>query len=166
MSQSDNPYVLVERVRPVPLEGLDAPFWKGLTEERLVIQRCPACAVFQWGPEYVCYRCGTFDLRWTEVPRGADGRHRGVVYSWERVWHPVDPSLVESVPYVVVLVELPDTGGVRVLGNIVEPPDGPIPIGAELMAVFEHHDTYSLLQWRLRTGAAPIGCRSTTAHRS
>jgi hypothetical protein len=51
---------------------------------------------------------------------------------------------------VAVLVELPDADLVRLLGNLVNPPDGPIPIGAELGPVFEHHSSYSLLLWRLR----------------
>lgn len=149
MTQIDQSFVLAERVRPVPQGTLDAPFWKGLREERLVLQRCPACAVYQWGPEHVCYRCGTLELEWTEVPRTSDGAYRGLVYSWERVWHPVAPALSESVPYVVVLVELPDADRVRLVGNLVEPPDGQIPIDGELDAVFEHHDEFSLLQWQL-----------------
>ena len=144
-------FVLPERVRPVAIDGLDAPFWNGLQEERIVLPRCPGCDAYQWGPEYVCYLCGAASLEWTEVPSGAAGRPRGFVYSWERVWHPVDPSLTDHVPYVAVLVELPDADRVRVLGNLVAAPEGPIPIGAELAPVFEHHHGYTLLQWRLST---------------
>jgi uncharacterized OB-fold protein len=143
-------FLLPERVRPVPQDGLDGPFWNGLRDETLILQRCPTCATFQWGPEYVCYRCGNFNLEWAEVPKAGDGFYQGVVYSWERVWHPVDPKLIPVVPYVALLVELPGADRVRLLGNLVDAPDGPIPIGAELFSVFEHHSTYSLLLWRLR----------------
>jgi uncharacterized OB-fold protein len=150
VSEAGQQFLLPERVRPVAQEGLDGPFWSALREETLVLQRCPACDSYQWGPEYVCYRCGHYDLRWAEVPKADDGSYRGVVYSWERVWHAVDPSLVPRVPYVVVLVALPDADECRLLGNLVDPPDGPIAIGAELTPVFEHHSSYSLLLWRLR----------------
>jgi uncharacterized protein len=151
MREPDQQFLLPERVRPVPQPGLDGPFWNALRDERLTLQRCPSCASYQWGPEYVCYRCGGYELQWAEVPKAPHGSYRGVVYSWERIWHPVDPSLVSSVPYVAVLVELPDADRVRLLGNLIDPPEGPVPIGAEVDPVFEHHSSYSLLLWRLKT---------------
>ena len=33
-------------------------------------------------------------------------------------------------PYVVVLVELPEADGIRMIGNLVDPPEAEIPIGA------------------------------------
>ncbi len=150
MSSTNQPFLLPERVVPVPLaDGLDDPFWSGLQEERLVLQYCRSCANFQWGPEHVCYLCGTVDLGWSEVPRAND-EYRAVLYSWERVWHPVDPSLTSAVPYVVVLVELPDANRVRLIGNLVDPPAGDLAIGSELIPVFEHHGQHTLLLWRLR----------------
>ena len=52
----------------------------------------------------------------------AIGRPR-TVYSWVVVTHPVDEVLVDQVPYVVGLIDLPE--GVRVVGNVVggEPGD-------------------------------------------
>ena len=51
-------------------------------------------------------------------------------------------------PYVVVLVELPDAGKVRMLGD----PTQDVKIGAEVERVFEHHrdasPPFSLLQWQ------------------
>jgi uncharacterized OB-fold protein len=141
----DGPFLLPERVRPVSQGDLDAPFWDGLRRETIVVQRCASCGGYQWGPELVCYRCGALAPEWATVP----GAPRGRIYSWERVWHPVDPSLRAAVPYVVVLVELPDADDVRLLGNLVDPPEGVVPIGAEVEPVFEHHDGYTLLLWRL-----------------
>jgi uncharacterized OB-fold protein len=63
----------------------------------------------------------------------------------------VHPALRESVPYVVVLVELPHAGGVRLVGNLCDDPTGDIEIGGEVEAVFEDHDDhqppYTLVQW-------------------
>ena len=55
-------------------------------------------------------------------------------------------------PYLVVLVELPDAGNVRMVGNLLGDPMQDVAIGAEVEGVFEHHEDaappYSLLQWR------------------
>ena len=131
--------------RPVGDE-LTEPFWAAAREERLLVQRCGACGAWQWGPEWCCHACRSFDIGWAEVPP------RGRIYSWERNYHAVHPSLRGHDPYIVVLVELPDAGNVRMVGNLLGDPMQEICIGAEVEAVFEHHDeaepAYTLVQWR------------------
>jgi uncharacterized OB-fold protein len=55
-------------------------------------------------------------------------------------------------PYIVVLVELPEAGGVRMLGNLLGDPRQAVQIGASVEAVFEPHDEaappFTLVQWR------------------
>lgn len=133
---------------PVPApsaDGLDAPFWEGLREERLLLQRCQDCSGWQWGPEFVCHRCRSFDLAYQETEA------TGLIYSHERVWHPVHPALREQGPYVVVLVELPQADGVRLVGNLLGDPLQELVIGAPVRGVFEHHrdqdPAHTLLQW-------------------
>jgi uncharacterized OB-fold protein len=126
-------------------DRLDTPYWSATTEHRLVIQRCTACDRHQWGPEWVCHRCRSFDLGWVDVDP------RGVIYSWERVWHPVHPAVTEACPYVVVLVELPHADSIRMVGNLLGDPTEPVVIGTPVEAVFEDHDAdppYTLVQWR------------------
>lgn len=133
---------------PIPVaEDLDAPFWEGLRKEQLLVQRCRACGTWQWGPEWCCHRCHSFDVGFEEV------ESTGVIYSHERVWHPVHPALKDHGPYVIVLVELPQAGGVRFVGNLVGDPMQQLVIGAAVDAVFEHHEgehPHTLLQWRVR----------------
>lgn len=129
---------------PVPeKDGLSAPYWNGLRDGALRVQRCRGCGRLQWGPEWICHRCHSFDLAWEAVPP------RGRIYSWQRVWHPVHPALRDAVPYLVVLVELPEAENIRMLGNLLGPSDQPVRIGAAVEGVFEHHESHSLLQWRL-----------------
>ena len=144
------PYLRPGLPAPVPAANdLDKPFWDGLRAERLLLQRCRACHRFQWGPEWICHRCLSFDLDFVEVPP------RGVIYSHQRVWHPVHPALREQGPYAIVLVELPHVDRVRMVGNLLGDARQPLTIGAEVVAVFEHHldhdRPYSLLQWRYLT---------------
>ncbi|HVM52093.1 MAG TPA: OB-fold domain-containing protein [Acidimicrobiales bacterium] len=129
---------------PAP-DGLDAAYWEAAAEHRLVVQRCGGCGRHQWGPEWICHRCRSFDLGWADV------EPTGVIYSWERVWHPVHAALPEACPYVVVLVELPHADGVRMVGNLLGDATDPVVIGAPVEAVFEDHDgdpPYTLVQWR------------------
>ena len=129
-------------------DGLDAPYWEAATRHQLVVQRCPSCKTYQWGPEWICHSCRSFDLDWTPVAG------KGRIYSWERVWHPVHPALNNSCPYLVVLVELPDAGNVRMVGNLLGDALQEVPIGGEVEAVFEdHEDGYTLVHWRQANGA-------------
>ena len=130
---------------PVPAgDGLDREFWAATARHELVVQRCNECGGFQWGPEWVCHQCLSFDMGWHPVSG------RGRIYSWERVWHPVHPALKEAGPYVVVLVELPDAGLVRMVGNLLGDPQQDVRIGAEVEAVFEDHEGGStLVQWQV-----------------
>ena len=126
-------------------DGLDAPYWEGAREHELRVQRCADCGTFQWGPEWLCYKCHSFDVQFEKV------EPRGRIYSWERVWHPVHPALKDAVPYIVVLVELPGAGNVRMVGNLIGDGEQPVEIGAEVEAVFEDHEgdkPYTLVQWR------------------
>ncbi len=127
-------------------ESLDAPYWQGLRDEQLLLQRCDACHRWQWGPEWLCHRCHNFELSFETVSP------QGVVYSFERVWHPVHPALKEQGPYLVVLVGLPQADNVRLVGNLLGDPQQPVTIGAQVEGVFEHHrdadDPFTLLQWR------------------
>lgn len=131
---------------PVPEpDGLSAPYWEGTRRGELLVQRCKACDTWQWGPEWICHRCLSFDLGWRRVAG------RGRIYSWERAWHPVHPALKDRGPYVVVLVELPEAGNVRMIGNLLGDPLEPVVIGTPVEAVFEPHDEprpFTLVHWR------------------
>ncbi len=49
-----------------------------------------------------------------------------------------------------MLVELPQAGNVRMLGNLLGDPRRDPPIGGKVEAVFEDHDEgFTLVQWRL-----------------
>ncbi|MGE0484005.1 MAG: Zn-ribbon domain-containing OB-fold protein [Gammaproteobacteria bacterium] len=139
------PYLHPGLPAPAPTE-LDRPYWEGLRQGRLLVQRCRRCDRYQWGPEWICHRCQNFDLAFVEVEA------RGRLYSHQRVWHPVHPALKEQGPYVIALVELPHADGIRLVGNLLGDPLQDLRIGAAVEGVFEHHadhaPSFTLLQWR------------------
>lgn len=134
---------------PAPLpsaDGLDAPFWSAAREHRLVVQRCNSCHTFQWTPEWICHRCHSYELGWEEV------QPAGILYSWERVWNPSHEAVAPAVPYLIVLVELPQAGNIRMIGNLLGDPLQDVVIGSALEAEFEDHpgpEPYTLVQWKL-----------------
>ena len=128
--------------QPIPTD-LDKPFWEGLDNDQLWIQRCNDCSGWQWGPEWICHHCHSENVTFERVE--AEGK----IYSFERVWHPVHPALVEQGPYIVVLVEIPHAGNVRLVGNLVGDPEQDVVIGSKVTAVFEHHADFTLLQWQV-----------------
>jgi len=147
---ASKPYYLAEGL-PVPVpesHGLSAPFWEGLQHGQLRVQHCHACGRWQFGPQWLCHECHSFDLAWEPVAA------TGTIYSWARVWHPVHPSLKDQGPYLVVLVELAHAGCVRMLGNLLGDPMQDVVIGTRVDGQFEDHPDgeppFSLLQWQVR----------------
>ncbi|MFT4990748.1 MAG: putative OB-fold protein, partial [Acidimicrobiales bacterium] len=119
---------------PMPArDGLDAPFWQGLAEEKLLLQRCQSCQRWQWGAEWVCHQCRSFDLTFEETEA------TGIIYSHQRVWHPVHPALADQGAFVIVLVELAHADNVRMVGNLLGDPMQDLEIGATVTGVYEHH---------------------------
>ncbi len=135
---------------PIPVaqpDGLDTPYWEATRRGELMIQRCADCGTWQWGPEWICHNCNSLEMTWEKV------KPTGVIYSWERPWHPVHPALKDHGPYLVVLVELPHAGNVRMIGNLLGDPHQEVVIGSKVEAVFEPHDdadpAYTLVQWKV-----------------
>jgi uncharacterized protein len=150
MSSGTGPTYLPQGL-PIPVaepDGLSAPYWEGLRQNRLLVQRCVRCRSWQFGPEWLCHHCHAFYPEWTEIEA------RGRIFSWERVWHPSHAALRQHGPYLAVLVELPHAGGVRMVGNLLGDPLQTVVVGGHVEGVFEHHlqtdPQYSLLQWRSR----------------
>jgi uncharacterized OB-fold protein len=85
-------------------------------------------------------------MKWVEV------EGKGKVWTWTRCWHPVHPALKAHGPYIAVLVELPQAGNIRMLGNLLGDPRQVVTIGEGVEAVFEPHDDaktpYTLVQWK------------------
>jgi uncharacterized OB-fold protein len=150
MTAKSHPYYLPQGL-PIPVpepDGLSKPYWEGLRENRLLVQRCEKCQSWQFGPEWICHKCHSFDPAWAEIEPW------GRIFSWERVWHPSHTALKQHGAYLAVLVELPQAGEVRMIGNLLGDPMQDVVIGTEVEGVFEHHcdadRPYSLLHWRTR----------------
>ena len=119
---------------------IDEGHWEGLKAGELRIQRCGACSRWIWVAQPLCPSCHTFDPLWESV------EPEGVVYAWTRTVKAFHPTA--EVPYVTVLVELPQAGGKRILGLYAG--DGDPVIGSRVRGYFEpapDSDSWPLIRW-------------------
>lgn len=125
-------------------DGHDQPYWDGLRQEELRIQRCADCQTWIWGPQQICPACYGFNLDWQRV------EPVGSVYSWSRSWYPYIDEFADRLPYITVLVELDQTQARRVLGIFAADATDTPRIGDRVQGIFEHADgeIWPLLRWR------------------
>jgi uncharacterized OB-fold protein len=100
---------------PVPLVPVDddrdtGGFFAAARRGELVVRVCDGCDTPLHMPRAYCRTCGSWDGRWQPVAG------TGTVYSWTVVEHQVHPAY--PAPYTVVLVELDDPPGVRLVGRL------------------------------------------------
>lgn len=113
---------------PQPFEEA-LPFWEGLKEGVLRLQKCSSCGQLSHPPKALCANCHSFDMGW--VP--ASGR--GTVYSYIVTRQAIHPALTGHVPFATVQVELEE--GPILTSNVIDVPPDEIEIGLPVQVVFE-----------------------------
>ena len=131
---------------PQAVPAVEAPYWEALAASRFTQPRCAACGTWYWPARFRCAECGSFDQEWVEVPAV------GTVFSWTRTWYPFVAGRADQLPYVVVLAELAQAGGARVLG-VLDGDDGGLAIGApvtgHIVGPSERSGGLATVTWRL-----------------
>jgi len=118
-------------------------FWDAAREHRLVVPRCTSCGTYRFPPSAFCYVCRTQEVEYVEQSG------RGTLYSYTVAWHPLLPDVSDSVPYIPAVVELPDTGGVRLIANLVDVRPSEVRIGMDLELVWRDvHDDVTVPTFR------------------
>ncbi|MBI4295111.1 MAG: OB-fold domain-containing protein [Chloroflexi bacterium] len=97
----------------------------------MLVQRCRSCGTFRHPPRPGCFKCSSLDKEWVR----ASGR--GTVYSYTIVPFSIHPATDDKVPYNVVLVELADAGGVRLVSSLVDCHSEAIYIGMPVELVWD-----------------------------
>jgi uncharacterized OB-fold protein len=101
-----------------------APFWAATAAHRLVVPRCTACGAYRMPPSPFCWRCRAQEVEWLDH----DGH--GVIYSFTVIRHAVIPRVKDVLPLIAAVVELADTEGCRLTGNVVDAEPEIVHIGA------------------------------------
>ena len=138
---TDNYDQLPEKPRPQPSPE-NEPYWDGLLEHRLLVQRCTNCDKLRHYPRPMCDACYSMDYTWQEI----DGR--GTVHSWAISHHPFHPSFKREVPYVTLTVDL--DAGVRLQAPLVGSDATTLALGLRVIVDYADVDpTLSLPCFRL-----------------
>jgi uncharacterized OB-fold protein len=117
-----------------------AYFWEGTAAGELRIQRCNACGELRHPPGPMCPTCHAADRGYV-VASG-----RGRVFSFLVHHAPQLPG--KELPATLALVELEE--GVRMVGEVLAPPEGGVAIGDPVRVVFERiDDDLTLAQWEV-----------------
>src|SRR5260370_5683706 len=96
------------------------PYWEGLAQGELRIQRCNSCSKAVFYPRSICPHCHADQLSWI-VASG-----KGTIYSYT-VAHQAFGSFAADVPFVVGIVELEE--GARMMSPIVAAPLERVQVG-------------------------------------
>lgn len=115
---------------PPPLaDATTLPWWEAAAEHRLVVQRCADCQATRLPPSPVCAECRSPEFDWKEVSGG------GSVYTFTIVHRPIAAD--QSLPFVIAVIALDDSGGVRMISNLVGVECEEVEVGMAVELVWE-----------------------------
>ena len=118
-----------------------APFFDGLNEHKLMIQRCKACGPYFY-PRPFCPSCFSWDVEWFE----ASGK--GKLYSF--VINNRPPPYMGDKPFIVAIVELEE--GPRMMTNLLGVEADPAKVKCDMPVVIDYvkkSDDVTLPMFRL-----------------
>ena len=115
---------------PPPLaDATTLPWWEAAAEHRLVVQRCGSCGHTRLPPAPICAECRSDESDWQEVPG------RGELYTYTIVHRPI--AAAQELPFVIAVIALEDSGGLRIISNLVGADPEALEIGMPLELVWE-----------------------------
>lgn len=117
------------RPRPTPTDD-GTFFFEAAKSGKLMVQKCPACAHYQFPPHAACQKCQSFDM----VPTEVSGR--GEIYSFVVTHYPQVPAFDYPLP--VALIQLDE--GPRMISNIVGTDPSDLAIGMGVAVTFVECD--------------------------
>jgi len=117
------------------------PYWDGLAQGELRVQRCDACGSWVHYPRHRCPVCLSDRLAWHPVAPD------GTVYTFTVARRPTAPPFADEVPQVIAVVEL--DVGVRMTTTLVGIDPADVRVGMRVTGVFDPGgDGPTLLRFR------------------
>ena len=115
---------------PPPMaDGITLPWWQAAAEHRLVVQRCTSCEHTRLPPSPICPECRSADSDWREVSG------RGEIYTYTLVRRPIAAG--QELPYAIAVIALENSGGVRMISNVVDVDPATLAIGLPVELAWE-----------------------------
>lgn len=132
--------------KPLPYPDADsAPYWAWARKHELRMQRCADCGEWRFPPRPMCPACNSMRDEWAPLAG------TGTIYSWVVVHPPVLPAFAAEAPYAVVLVQLDDDPGLRLIGTVSDVPADQLAAGLPVEVWFDDVTAeVTLPRWRRR----------------
>jgi len=132
----------MDLVKPIPRPSATTrPFWDGLNQRKVQIQRCDGCDSWVFYPRTRCPSCLSDLLIWREVSG------QGVLYTYTLARQPTAPHFADETPQQLAVVELDE--GVRMTSTLVNVEPSDIVIGMRLQPYFDQvTDAVTLLRYQ------------------
>ena len=133
-----------EKAIPVPTE-LDAPYWQGAREHRLMLQRCSECRLLSAQPRVICPRCHGSEFEWSEVSGN------GTLHSYTIVWQTTVAGFEDELPYVGSHVKIDEEATCYLTANLLvaESDYDSLTIDLPVVVAFEDRGDVTVPQFRL-----------------
>jgi hypothetical protein len=121
---------MAEYAKLVPAPTPDTqPYWDGLHQGRLRLQRCADCGKPRHYPRPVCDACYSMNVAWM------DASGNGRVHSWTVTHHAFHPGFKPDLPYTLVTVDLDE--GVRMQAQLRRLDGRELRIGLPVRVAFD-----------------------------
>lgn len=101
----------IASLMPKVIMDVETPYWEGLQQKKLRLQRCRDCGHIQFPPSKICTECTSYNVEWIE----ASGKGK----LWSKVrFHKAYLKPYQDVPYGVSVVKLEE--GPVVTGRLAD----------------------------------------------
>lgn len=118
--------------KPLPrVTEVTRPYWDAARQERLLLQRCTACATYIHYPRPWCPSCWSADLEWLDSPG------RGRVHTFSVVHQPPFDAF-RDVPYVLAVIKLEE--GPQIMANVVNIDPAEVHVDLPVRVCFEERE--------------------------
>lgn len=129
---------MAERAVPNTHDHDTGGHWQAAKKGELAIRACTKCGLVLHLPKAYCHGCGGWDTEWKSVSPTA------TLWSYTVTERELRPGF--EPPYTVVVVDLDEAPGTRLVGYLAGRPD--LEIGMPFRATFEKvNDEVTLPQW-------------------
>lgn len=137
MAASQNPFP-----KPLPqVTPITKPYWDGLNEGFIQLQRCDRCEIYIFYPRSHCTSCLSSDMTWQRVSG------EGTLHTFTITTQPTAPHFQDEVPQLLAMVDL--DVGVRVTSTLTNVNQEEIKVGMRLKPHFDRvSDEITLLRFR------------------
>ncbi len=98
------------------------PYWDGLKEGRLRLQRCAGCGKVRHYPRPVCDACWSMAVDWV------DAAGTGTVHSWTVTHYAFHPGFKGDLPYLLLTVDLAEGVRMNARARGIETPQVGLPV--------------------------------------